>query len=469
MRQHLDQLWRQVYPDGTPCPTVRPGDIRSRVNAALDAAPSERRQPMRHKTRFAAILTAAAVALGSTALAVTVQWDVLDAFFRGDTSPAETLVDRQAPSANDENYTFTVESSVSDGDTAYLVVRVDALTEDAAVQLYSKYFLNMDTFSVYPVADPEEPIPEDLGVDEQTGCNIPARNAMSMGIREIKQAATQTSRTWQLDVSLDSNEAANYLHARLCYMNRACTIALPLSPAESVTLDIGASGPGSPTSENTQGGTITLESVTLSPFTCQIAARHEDGNKEVDPLIFFLLEDGTLRTSGQLLFHSKTSYHSDGTADYSYQFQEVLDLSQLSAVVFDGTAYPLDGGAAYGVEVDPRLYPFQLPLMDRLSEDSGLALPLEALYEALGASYTWDGEAQTAVCSYRGVTLELTVGSRTALVNGVPVALEDAPTLQNGILAVGNDISDFLGLNTFVVYNTEEDGFLDYLCWIVIP
>ena len=289
MRQHLDQLWRQVYPDGTPCPTVRPGDIRSRVNAALDAAPSERRQPMRHKTRFAAILTAAAVALGSTALAVTVQWDVLDAFFRGDTSPAETLVDRQAPSANDENYTFTVESSVSDGDTAYLVVRVDALTEDAAAQLYSKYFLNMDTFSVYPVADPEEPIPEDLGVDEQTGCNIPARNAMSMGIREIKQAATQTSRTWQLDVSLDSNEAANYLHARLCYMNRACTIALPLSPAESVTLDIGASGPGSPTSENTQGGTITLESVTLSPFTCQIAARHEDGNKEVDPLIFFLL------------------------------------------------------------------------------------------------------------------------------------------------------------------------------------
>ena len=315
----------------------------------------------------------------------------------------------------------------------------------------------------------EEPIPEDLGVDEQTGCNIPARNAMSMGVREIKQAATQTSRTWQLDVSLDSNEAANYLHARLCYMNRACTIALPLSPAESVTLDIGASGPGSPTSENTQGGTITLESVTLSPFTCQIAARHEDGNKEVDPLIFFLLEDGTLRTSGQLLFHSKTSYHSDGTADYSYQFQEVLDLSQLSAVVFDGTAYPLDGGAAYGVEVDPRLYPFQLPLMDRLSEDSGLALPLEALYEALGASYTWDGEAQTAVCSYRGVTLELTVGSRTALVNGVPVALEDAPALQNGILAVGNDISDFLGLNTFVVYNTEEDGFLDYLCWIVIP
>ena len=147
----------------------------------------------------------------------------------------------------------------------------------------------------------------------------------------------------------------------------------------------------------------------------------------------------------------------------------MLDLSQLSAVVFDGTAYPLDGGAAYGVEVDPRLYPFQLPLMDRLSEDSGLALPLEALYEALGASYTWDGEAQTAVCSYRGVTLELTVGSRTALVNGVPVALEDAPALQNGILAVGNDISDFLGLNTFVVYNTEEDSFLDYLCWIVIP
>lgn len=73
MRQHLNKLWHDVYPDGTPCPTVRPGDIRGRVNAALDAASPERRQPMRHKTRFAAILIAAAVALGGTALAFTVR------------------------------------------------------------------------------------------------------------------------------------------------------------------------------------------------------------------------------------------------------------------------------------------------------------------------------------------------------------------------------------------------------------
>lgn len=466
MRQHLNKLWHDVYPDGTPCPTVRPGDIRGRVNAALDTAPPKRRQPMRHKTRFAAILIAAAVALGGTTLAFTARWDVLDAFFRGDTAPAQSLVDRESRSVSDGNYTFTVESSVSDEDTAYLVVRVDALTDAAAQQLYSKYFINMDTFSVYPVADPEEPVPEDLGVDEQTGCHIPARVAMSMGAGEIEQAATETSRTWQLDVALDSKEAANYLHARLCYMDRDCTIAVPLSPAESITLDIGAAGPGAPTSDSAQGGTIVLESVTLSPFTCQVDARHVDGNKEVDPLLFFLQEDGTLRTSGQLLQHVSTSYHSDGTADYSYQLQEVLDLSQLAAVVFDGTAYPLDGGEPYAVEVDPKLYPFQLPLMDRLSEGGAFALPLEALCEALGAGYTWDGETRTAVCSYRDVTLEFTVGSSTVLVNSEPVTAEEAPALQDGTLAVSYDTAEYWGLNPFVVYSADKT---EYLCWIVIP
>ena len=466
MRQHLDQLWHDMYPDGTPCPTVRPGDIRGRVNAALDAAPPERRQPMRHRKRFAAILIAAAVALGSTALAFTVRWDVLDAFFSGDTTPAQSLVDRETRSVSDENYTFTVESSVSDGDTAYLVVRVDALNEDAAARLYDKYFLHMDTFSVYPVADPEEPVPEDLGVDEQTGCYIAARNAMRMGVGEIEQAATETSRTWQLDVSLDTKGEANYLHARLCYMDRNCTIAVPLSPAESMTLDIGAAGPGAPTSDNAQGGTIILESVTLSPFTCQVAARHVDGNKEVDPLLFFLLENGTLRTSGQLLDHVSIHYHSDGTAAYTYQFQEVLDLSQLAAVVFDGTAYPLDGGAPYAMAVDPRLYPFQLPLMDRLSEGSGLALPLEALCEALGASCNWDEGTQTAVCSYRDTTLAITVGSTTILVNGAPVTVEDAPALQDGTLAVSYDTVERWGIYPFVVYSADKT---DCLCWIIVP
>ena len=81
---------------------------------------------MGQKFRFSIVLAAVLAVLAGAALAVTVHFDVLDAFFQGDPSAAEALVDREVRSVSDKDYTLTVESSVSDGETAYLVVRVDA-------------------------------------------------------------------------------------------------------------------------------------------------------------------------------------------------------------------------------------------------------------------------------------------------------------------------------------------------------
>ena len=111
---------------------------------------------MRQKLRFAAVLAAVILALMGTALAVTAHLDVLAAWFEGDTSPAESLVDRTARSVSDNNYTFTVESSVSDGRTAFLLIRIDALNEASAAWLKSEDFNGIDTFSIYPlVHDPD--------------------------------------------------------------------------------------------------------------------------------------------------------------------------------------------------------------------------------------------------------------------------------------------------------------------------
>ena len=85
----------------------------------------------------------------------------------------------------------------------------------------------------------------------------------------------------------------------------------------------------------------------------------------------------------------------------------MLDLSRLDAVVFNGMAYPLDGGAPEAVEIDPALYPFQIPLMAPLSESSGYGVPVRALCEGLGVACIWDNEAQTAAMTYRGVTIVL--------------------------------------------------------------
>lgn len=56
--------------DGVPCPQAEPGGGQRRVNAALNAVPSERRAYMRHKIRFAAAAAAIAALLAGSALAV---------------------------------------------------------------------------------------------------------------------------------------------------------------------------------------------------------------------------------------------------------------------------------------------------------------------------------------------------------------------------------------------------------------
>jgi outer membrane protein TolC/uncharacterized small protein (DUF1192 family) len=61
--------------------------------------------------------------------------------------------------------------------------------------------------------------------------------------------------------------------------------------------------------------------------------------------------------------------------------------------------------------------------------DGQAFIPLRAVSESLGAAVEWDGDTQTATVSTEYGTAELTIGSGTAYVNGVPVALDTAPLL----------------------------------------
>ena len=447
---HFAELWGDTVPTKAPRPQpLDPEDMVRRVNAALDGLPSERRPQMRKKTRFAAVLIAATAALVGTTLAVTYHFDVLSAFFQGDTAPAQALVDREIRSVSDENYTLTVESSVADERSALLLVRVDALTEEAKTFLFSDDFNSMDTWSVHPVD-----VPERLG--ETSGVT-------GMSYKELGELRTDTSATWRFDVDLNG---ATALRVRLGYMEEGAALEFNLTPAESVTVDIGATGPGAPTLYNAQGGDLTIASVTLSPLTCQVEAAMADPDREADPLLFFLMKDGTLLTSGQSLTSVSAHCIQDKEWSFHYRFQSVMDLSQVAAVVFDGMAYPVKGGEPYPVEVDPRLYPLRLPLMAPLVEGGGYSLPVKALCEGLGASYDWSEETQTAACTYRDTTIVLTVGSPSALVNGEPVDLGEPAALQDGALAAGWRLAPLWGLDTTASFNEKQT---DRICWVVIP
>lgn len=450
---HFAELWADTVPPEVPCPQpLDPENMVCRVNTALDVLPSERRQHMRQKTRFAAVFIAAVVALVGTTLAVTVHWDVLDTYFKGDTSSAKPLVDHEVRSISDKDYTLTIESSVSDSTTALLLVRVDALTEESRAFMSSDDFNGMDTWSIYPL------LPE-----ENDGDDASTPSSWGVGYSELGELRTESSTFWRFDVDL---AGATALRVRLGYMEEGAALEFDLNPAESVTVDIGATGPGAPTLDNARGGDITVHSVTLSPLTCQIEATIVDPDREADPLLFFLMEDGTLITSGQSLTSVSALRIRGETWSFHYRFQSVMDLSQLAAVVFDGTAYPLDGGEPYAVEIDPKLYPFQIPLMDLITEEGGFTLPVEDLCRALVASYEWDEDSQTATCTYRDTTIVLTVGSSTALVDGEPVDLGEPVVLQDGTLAAGWRLAEHWGLDVTAAYNETQT---ERTYWVVIP
>lgn len=148
MRDRMQELWDGAVPVGVPCPQADPAAVKRRVNAALNAVPSERRAYMRHKIRFAAAAAAIAALLAGSALAVASRWNVLDFYFEGDNPPVEDYVSHETYSIRDDNYTLSVISSVADTSSAYLLVTIEAKNDAAAAALMADDFENMDTFSV---------------------------------------------------------------------------------------------------------------------------------------------------------------------------------------------------------------------------------------------------------------------------------------------------------------------------------
>jgi hypothetical protein len=64
--------------------------------------------------------------------------------------------------------------------------------------------------------------------------------------------------------------------------------------------------------------------------------------------------------------------------------------------------------------------------------DGSTLTPLRAIFEAMGARVTWEASTQTATGIKGGTTVQLTIGSSAALVNGKSVKLDQPAALING-------------------------------------
>ncbi|WP_253944888.1 stalk domain-containing protein [Paenibacillus sp. NEAU-GSW1] len=69
-------------------------------------------------------------------------------------------------------------------------------------------------------------------------------------------------------------------------------------------------------------------------------------------------------------------------------------------------------------------------------KDGVTFVPMRSIFTALGASVYWESKSQTIVGSKPGVTVTLTVGSKTAVINGKASKLEAAPIVKSGVTYV---------------------------------
>ena len=472
MRDRMQELWDGAVPMGVPCPQADPAAVKRRVNAALNAVPSERRAYMRHKIRFAAAAAAIAALLAGSALAVASRWNVLDFYFEGDNTPVEDYVSHETYSIRDDNYTLSVISSVADTSSAYLLVTIEAKNDAAAAALMADDFENMDTFSVRALEN-EAVKPEPTPTGNGPAVEMPVAGGFSYGEKEALR--TETSRTYSMRVD-ELNAAVYAVQLRLGLMEEGAYVEIPVEPVEPVTVEVNAEGTGSGTFDHIEGGApVTLETVSLSPLSIQMEYSFADADGDAFPLLFFRMTDGSLCGWGQIVGDNllgPTSWNDRGTihCDYAHPLRSVLELSQVDAVVFNGMAYPLDGGRPEPVEIDPALNPFQIPLMDRLSEGGGYSVPVRALCEGLGVDCVWSNEAQTAAMTYRGVTIILTPGSTTALVDGQPVEMLEAPAAQDGKLAACYAVfEDAWQVSMSAAYDNWPSDNAQRVAWLVIP
>lgn len=81
-----------------------------------------------------------------------------------------------------------------------------------------------------------------------------------------------------------------------------------------------------------------------------------------------------------------------------------------------------------------------------ISEDGRILVPLRAIFEAMDATVKWNSAASTITAEKGNLTIRLTVGEKTAWVNGQKLAIDVPPAIvNNSALVPVRFISESLG------------------------
>ena len=374
-------------------PAVSARDIRRRVNQTLDADPAERRVHMKqaYKKGICAALVATCLLTGAFAAAAKLNLlrDWLD-----EDSIGELVVNTDRQSIETDDLRLTLEESLSDETTTYIAYSVTALSDEGIALLNSEDTASSDEF--------REPLVE-IHADGSTRVTNRGNHTSGHMTTEVL-----TNRT---DQKLYSCYVYGKGSVYLTLQGTEEHLAVPQTPnAQSVDIvfDLFNNVP------LPNGTTGTFYSLRLTSLGFAWDARAWDADERVQSfdlryMFAFLMEDGSIRTMGQLMSHSTPS--RDGWA-------EVLDLRTVKAVILNDTAYFLDGSDPRPCPLPDELGVIRLepsPIFTLPTEDGGTAVlpgyPARALLEPFGGTVEYDATTKTAVLTHGDYTCTVTVGS----------------------------------------------------------
>ena len=406
----------------------------TRILEALERGGEERRRrPTGRPWRTALAAAAVLVLMTGTVFAVAYQTGVLEAFFQGDTSQLEPYVQTQVASAENGDYRLTVDSTLNDGRTLYAVITVEGLNEQAAADLMSNKVI-ADSHREMWGQDMVDMLMEDGGSGPETfwAYFVDSGESVSgMGTHELP-APSATSRSWRLQINMSDvyrEQGTGPIALYLNFIGRDYAVQIPTDVTVEVsTLPVEREVTLSPGS----GERAYVDSLELSPISLTYVG--ELVSDDNTPPLFFRRTDGTVVTPAQLGLSFRRMENPQGYPIVIYQTDTPMPVEEFASVILGDTEFPLDGSAPFPAEVDEKLYPFEIGLLRYPVADGArnYVADVADLCQKLGADYRWDSETRTATATYRGVTITLTAGSATALVDGEAMELYTDYTLEDG-------------------------------------
>ena len=406
----------------------------ARIQRALTGGETGNRRPAGRPWRAALAAAAALALMTGTAFAVDYQTGVLEAFFQGDTSQLEPYVQTQVDSAENGDYRLTVDSTLNDGRTLYAVITVEGLNEQAAADLMSNKVIAESHREMWG-QDMVDMLMEDGGSGPETfwAYFVDSGESVSgMGTHELP-APSATSRSWRLQINMSDvyrEQGTGPIALYLNFIGRDYAVQIPTDVTVEVsTLPVEREVTLSPGS----GERVYVDSLELSPISLTYVG--ELVSDDNTPPLFFRRTDGTVVTPAQLGLSFRRMENPQGYPIVIYQTDTPMPVEEFASVILGDTEFPLDGSAPFPAEVDEKLYPFEIGLLRYPVLDVGernYVADVADLCQKLGAEYAWDEAAGTATATYRGVTITLTAGSATALVDGEAMELYTDCTLEDG-------------------------------------